>query len=308
MKVVLVGGSGLIGRRIAALLAGRGDRVTVLSRDPARAGERLPVGVSVESWSPHDPAELADRLRGAGAVVNLAGVPIGPRPWTPGRRRAILESRITATRAIVSALGSLEADERPAVLLSASGTDTYTGQDAVPATESSPPSSGFLADVCLAWEAEAERASALGIRVAIIRIGFVLAPGAKALGLYTIPFRLHLGGPIGSGRQWMSWVHLDDVARLAVLALDDDRVAGPINAVGPNPARQADVAKAIGAALGRRSWLRVPAWAVRLALQGQATLPLDSRRVLPARALALGFRFTWTDLRAAMRDVLRGAA
>jgi len=305
MKTVLVGGSGLIGRRIAALLVERGDRVAILSRDPARTSRRLPAGVTVEAWSPNDPADLADRLRDADAVVNLAGVPIGPRPWTPGRRRAILESRVIATRSIVAALGSLEAGSRPAVLLSASGTDTYTGQDDVPATESSPPSSGFLADVCRAWEAQAERASALGVRVAIMRIGFVLAPGAKALGLYTIPFRLHLGGPIGSGRQWMSWVHVDDVARLAVFALDDARVAGPINAVGPNPARQADIAAAIGAALDRRSWLRVPAWAVRLALQGQATLPLGSRRVLPARALELGFRFVWTDLRAAMDDVLR---
>ena len=304
MKVVLVGGSGLIGRRIAALLAGRGEDVLILSRDPAKRRGRLPAGVAVEAWSPSDPAGLSDRLNGTDAVVNLAGVPIGPRPWTPGRKRAILESRITATRSIVAALGPLETGSRPAVLLSASGTDTYTGQDAVPATESSPPSSGFLADVCRAWEAEAERASALGVRVAIMRIGFVLAPGAKALGLYTIPFRLHLGGPIGSGRQWMSWVHIDDVARLAVFALDDARVVGPINAVGPHPARQADVAAAIGTALGRRSWLRVPAWAVRLALQGQATLPLDSRRVLPARATELGFRFTWTELPAAMRDVL----
>ena len=304
MNVAIVGGSGLIGRRIARHLLDRGDTVLIVSRRPGTIGGRLPNGVRAVGWTPGDAIALASEIRGIDVVVNLAGVAIGPRPWTPGRRRAILESRIVATRTIVEAMGLLAAAERPRALVSASGTDTYTGQDATPVTEEAPASHDFLADVCVAWEAEAARARDLGVRVAIVRTGFVLAPEAKALALFALPFRLRLGGPIASGRQWMSWVHIDDLVGLYTLAIDDPQIDGILNGVGPAPARQEEVAAAIGVALGRRSWLRVPAWAVRLALQGQAVLPLGSRRVLPVRALELGYRFTWTDLDAAMVDVL----
>jgi uncharacterized protein len=307
MKVALIGGTGLLGRRIASRLAADGDAVLVLSRHGHQTSRLGSAGTTIERWTPGDPAGLAAVLRrhGIEAIVNLAGTPVGPRPWTAKRRRDILESRLSATGTIVDALAGLPEASRPRVLVSASGTDTYTGQDEALATEESPVSPGFLADVCLTWEAAADRAAASGVRVVKLRIGFVLAAGAKALGLYALPFRLGLGGPIGHGRQWMSWIHIDDVAGIVALAIHDDRVVGIVNAVGPDPARQRDVAAAIGSALGRRSWLPVPAWLVRLMLRGQAVLPLGSRRIAPARALAFGYRFTWTDLGEAMADVLR---
>ena len=308
MKVAILGGSGLLGRHIARGLLGRGDTVVILTRDPAGVRRRAIRGATLLPWSPDDPSRLAASISGLDAVINLAGVPVGPRPWTTARRTAILDSRLRSTRAVVEAMAELEPATRPRVLINASGTDVYTGQDRAVAPESSPASPGFLADVCLAWEAAANRAGESGVRVVILRIGFVLAPDAASLRLYALPFRLHLGGPIGNGRQWMRWIHIEDLVRLVLHALDDARVSGIVNAVSPAPARQADVADAIAAALGRRSWLRVPAWTVRLAMGAQSVLPLGSRRIAPARAVELGFRFDWIDLRAAMADVLASRA
>jgi uncharacterized protein (TIGR01777 family) len=301
-RVVLVGGSGKIGRALGRVLMEDGLEVVVLSRDPRRAARRGAVG-RVEAWSIDRLDELAERLAGARAVVNLAGVPVGPWPWWfPGRRRAIVSSRVDTTKAIVEAIRRLPAELRPGVLVSASGTDGYEGNDAEPATEATPFAEGFLAELCRAWEGEARRAEALGVRVAIVRTGFVL--GGPALAIYALPFRLGLGGPIGSGRQWMSWVHPDDVVGIYRLALTDDRVAGPINAVAPEPARQSVIAEAIGSALGRHSWLPVPGPLLRLAMGEAAILPLGSRRIVPARALELGYQFRWIELRAAMADAL----
>lgn len=304
MKVALVGGTGLLGRHIAAALRARGDEVLVLGRRESRWGACRNPAPGRRSWVPGDAADLASSLGGCDAVVNLAGTPVGPRPWTRGRRRAILESRLRATRTIVAALVLLPPPDRPRVLVSASGTDAYTGRDAAPATEASEPSHGFLARVCLAWEAEAERARSSGVRVVVLRVGFVLARDAAALRLYALPFRLGLGGPIGDGRQWMSWIHIDDVARIVCAAIDDDGLDGIVNAVGPEPARQAEIAAAIGRALGRRSWLRVPALIVRTVMRSQSILPLGSRRIVPTRLLERGFSFRWTDLESAMADAL----
>jgi uncharacterized protein (TIGR01777 family) len=303
MKVAIVGGSGMLGRHIAAGLVARGDEVTILTRRPESV-RSISSAIAVRPWTVADPAGLARTLRGIDAVINLAGVPVGPTPWTPGRRRAIRASRLDTTRAIVVALEILPTDHRPRVLVNASGTDTYTGLDATAATESTPPSDGWLAGICREWEGEAMRARSSDVRVVALRIGFVLASDAASLGIYALPFRLGLGGPLGDGRQWMSWIHVDDLVALVRFVLDEPRAAGIVNAVGPAPARQADVAAAIGAALGRCSWLRVPAWLLRLAMRSQAILPLGSRRIAPARAVELGFRFAWVDLRAAMADVL----
>ncbi len=238
-------------------------------------------------------------------MVNLAGAPVGPWPWTAGRRRTIVDSRLGPTSALVAALASLEPDERPAVLVSVSGTDRYTDVDATEAVESTPSGDGFLANVCEAWEAHARVAEDLGLRVVILRIGFVIAPGGPIMRLFALPFRVGLGGPLGSGRQWFSWVHLDDVVGLTRAALADARYDGPINVTGPTPVHQSDLAAAIGRALHRPARFRTPAWLIRLVMGDVSTLALGSRRVVPARALELGYRFRWTDLDAALRSAYR---
>jgi uncharacterized protein (TIGR01777 family) len=305
-RVAIAGGSGFIGQHLAASLVARGDDVIVLTRDPERARRRGRTQGRFVRWTGSNSGEAADLLDGFEAVVNVTGVPVGPKPWwLPGRKQAIRESRLGPTRAIVEALGKLPADRRPRVLVNVSGTDGYQGLDTQPVTEADDRATGFLPDLCHEWEAAARRAEAFGVRVAIVRNGFVLGPDAKALQLLVLPFRLHLGGRLGSGRQWMSWVHVDDVVGIMELAIDDERATGPFNATAPEPARQADAAAAIGAALGRRSWLPVPALPIRLALGEVSVLVLGSVRAVPARAIQLGYRHRWTDLHAAMRDVLR---
>ena len=199
-------------------------------------------------------------------------------------------------------------ERRPSVLVNVSGSDGYQGLDATPATEADDRATGFLADLCHDWEAAAHAAEGLGVRVAIVRNGFVIGPDARALQLLVLPFRLRFGGPLGSGRQWMSWVHVDDVVGIMTMAIDNPDASGPFNATSPEPVHEARVAAAIGRALGRRSWLPVPALPIRLVLRDVSVLILGSVRAIPTRAPALGYRFRWTDLDAAMRDVVASAA
>ncbi len=303
-RIVIAGGSGTIGRQLATALLAAGNGVDILTRNPARAADRLPPGARAVPWSIEGAPELAAVLDGATAVVNLAGVAIGPLPWTSGRKRAIRDSRLHATSALVHAIGRLPPERRPAVLVNASGTDVYVGHDAVAATETTPPADDFLARVCLDWEAAAREAEPLGVRVAIVRQAFVLAAEAPVLALLALPFRLFLGGRLGSGRQWFSWIHVSDLVALYRYVIDHPDLDGILVAAAPTPCRNAELAAALGRALGRPSWLAAPGWAIRLALGEESTLVLGSRRAVPARARALGFDFRYPDLDGALRDVL----
>jgi uncharacterized protein (TIGR01777 family) len=303
-RIVIAGGSGMVGRHLAAALLAAGNDVDVLTRDARRSSPRLPAGVRTVSWRAEPGEELAGTIAGATAVVNLAGTSIGPAPWTPRRKRAIRESRLQATTALVDAIRALPPDRRPSVLVNASGTDVYVGRDEAPATEDAAPGDDFLARVCVDWEGAAHAADELGIRVVILRHAFVLAPDAPVLGLLALPFRLFLGGRIGSGRQWFSWVHVDDLVALYRFVIANPDLEGTFNAASPTPCRNAELAAALARVLGRPNWLPAPAWAIRLVLREQSTLVLGSRRAVPARALAVGFEFRFADLDSALRDVL----
>ena len=304
-RVVIAGGSGLIGRHLASAFLDDGWSVDILTRDPRRAARRLLPGARVVAWSPAGRTrDLATVLADAAAVINLAGTSLGTRPWTPGRKRAILDSRVGSTEAIVRAIGSLPAERRPKVLANASGTDLYTGRDAEPADETTEPATDFLAEVCVRWEAAARAAESHGVRVVLVRQAVVLAPDATVLRLMALPFRLFLGGRVGSGRQWFSWIHVDDVVGIYRLAVVDPTVSGPIIAAAPQPTREAEFAAALGHALRRPAWLPVPGWALQVVLRGQATLILGSRRVVPARALGLDFAFRHPDLDEALAAAL----
>jgi uncharacterized protein (TIGR01777 family) len=302
MKVVLSGGSGLIGRAICPALVATGHEPVVLTRDPRRT-TRVPAGVRTVAWDPQELGAWADELADAGAVINLAGESIGRWPWTPGRKEALLESRRSATRALVLAIERLPPERRPTVLLSASGTDLYEGRDAQPADETTLPADTFLSRLVLAWEAEALPAEALGVRVVLMRTSPVMAPGAPVLRVLALPFRLFVGGRLGSGQFWMSWVDIDDAVGLYLWALESDTIRGPLNVAAPDPRRQSEFARVLAAALHRPSWFPTPAWVVRLVLRDQATLALGSRRIWPAKALALGYVFR----RPRLEDSLRHA-
>jgi uncharacterized protein (TIGR01777 family) len=305
MRIVIAGGSGLIGRRLSASLIADGHVVRVLTRNLDRARRRLPPTAEPLAWDPQgDRVAIADALRSADAVVNLAGVSIGGAPWTPGRKRAILDSRLRATNAIVEGIERLPAGQRPATLVNASGIDVYGDRRDVELAEDGPTADTFLARVSLAWEGTARRAEQLGVRVVACRTAFVIAADAPAFRLLTLPSRLFLGGRLGGGDQPFTWIHLDDVVGLYSLALHDLSLTGPLNLVAPEIPPQRDVVRAIGRVLGRPAAFPAPAALLRLLLWGQADLLLHGRRAVPAKATAAGYVFRFPTIEAALREAL----
>jgi uncharacterized protein (TIGR01777 family) len=306
MRIVIAGGSGFLGRRLAAAWLAAGDEVTVLTRNPSRAARLQTAGSpSVARWDPpRVDDDLVGALRGADAVVNLAGVPIGGRPWTPGHKRAILQSRLDATGAIVGAMGQLPVPDRPKVLVNASGIDVYGDRPDGQLTEDSEPGDSFLAGVVVSWEVAARAAEGLGVRVVLARTALIVAPEALAWRLVLLPFRLFAGGPLGSGRQRFTWIHVDDAVGLYDLALRDETIAGPLNMVAPEVPTQRELARAIGRAMHRPAIFPAPAILLRLVLWGQADIVLHGRVAVPAKALAAGYAFRHGTVESALRDVL----
>lgn len=304
MKVVIAGGTGMLGRVLGGSLAADGIEIVVLSR---RTGNPAPpAGVRVAPWDGRTLERVwASELAGADAVVDLCGLSVGTWPWTSGTRARLRSSRLEPRAALVEAIAGLAAADRPRTLLAISGTDGYVGSDAVPAGEDTPLADTFLGRLCADWEAAAQPAADLGVRVVIARSSVVVATGAPVLARLALPVRLFVGGRIGSGRQWFSWVHVADWVAAMRRLLDDPAFEGPVNIASPGALQQAEVARALGRVLRRPSLVPTPALAVRLVLGGQADLVLGSRRVAPARLHAAGFEFVWADFEAAVRDVLR---
>jgi uncharacterized protein (TIGR01777 family) len=249
--------------------------------------------------------DWAKELSGAQGVINLAGASIGSRRWTRRRMEELISSRLSATGALVQALARTPADRRPPVLVNASGIDYYGDRGDEVIAEDGAPGDSFLARLSQQWEAAAQKAEPLGVRIVRIRTAMVFAHDALAFRLLALPFRFFGGGPLGNGRQWFTWIHLDDIAGLYRLALEDSRASGPINAVAPDVRREREVAKEIGRVLHRPAFLPAPALLLRLALGAQAQLLLDGRHATPAQAQALGYRFKFGGLREALEDVTR---
>ncbi len=300
MKVLVTGGSGFIGRALCETLAARGDRIVALLRRPAAAGH-LPPGVERIQWdaSSAPPPRAFD---GVDTVVHLAGESVAQR-WTAERKRRLRASRVDGTRNLVTALAALE--RRPRVLVSASAIGIYGDRGEETVSEESAPGHDFLADVCVAWEEEARQAEALGLRVTLLRIGVVLGEGGGALARMLVPFKLGLGGPIGSGRQWMSWVHRDDVVGCVLHALDQPAATGALNVTAPEPVRNLEFTRTLGAVLRRPTLFPVPGFALRLGFGEMAGVLLGGQRVLPARTTASGYSFRFPALAPALRDILR---
>ena len=302
MRVIIAGGTGLIGRALAADLAAGGREVIVLSRSPERA-TGLPAGVRAERWDGRTAQGWGHLVNGAEAMVNLAGENLAAGRWTPERRRRIRDSRIHAGEAVVAAIGA--ADAKPRVLIQASAVGYYGPRGNEELTETAPPGNDFLARLCLAWEASTAAVESFGIRRASIRTGIVLSPRGGALPRLILPFRFFAGGPLGNGRQWYPWIHLaDEVAAIRFL-IETEAAAGPANLTAPHPVTNAALSTTIGRVLGRPALLPAPGFALRLALGDMATVVLDGQRAVPSRLLALGFRFRFPDVEEALRDLLR---
>lgn len=290
MKVVIAGGSGLIGTALCRALSAAGHEVVILTRSTAGTATSGP-SVRAVVWQPPNLGDWTTEIADAGAVINLAGASIGRWPWTSRRKQILRDSRLSATRVLVDTLAVLPEGARPAILLSASGTDVYEGRDETPADEDTSPGSSFLARLCLDWEAEAQRAKGLGVRVVLLRTSSVIARGTPYLRFVSLPYRLLVGGRLGSGRQWVSWVDLADAVGLYLFALESETIHGPLNVSAPDPRQQVAYAHSLATSLHRPCRFWTPGWIVRLLLFDQATLALGSRRIWPAKALAAGYTF-----------------
>ena len=292
MRVLVTGGTGFIGATVCHALRAAGHAVTVVSRRPT------PGAFDTIGWE-----DLAGIIGDCHGLVNLAGEPIAGRRWTPEQKARIRDSRIDATRLLVDAVAASTA--RPQILVSASAVGYYGPHGDEPLDETAPAGDDFLAGVCQAWEAEARRAEPFGLRVVTLRLGIVLATQGGALARMVTPFRAFLGGSLGDGRQWMSWIHRDDVTGLIVDILANPSYRGPVNATAPQPVTNHDFAVTLAATLARPAWLRTPAFALRLALGEMATMLLTGQRVLPAIAGTLGYHWRYPELTRALHASVR---
>ena len=302
MKVVIAGGSGFLGQALCRKLAENDHELVILTRGSSRMDGK----VRYVTWPAADePGQWREEINGAGAVINLAGANLADKRWTHHRKEELHASRVTPTRALVSAIR--DASVRPPVLLSGSAIGFYGGvpEGGPEFDESGPPGSDFLATLVVDWEAEAHAADALDCRVVLIRTGIVLSRDGGALRKLITPFKFYVGGPLGTGRQVMSWIHLEDWVSLVAWLTGNPSAAGAYNCTAPNPATNEDLSKALGQALGRPSWLRVPGFALRILIGEMAAVALlAGQRVIPRRALDAGFSFRYPDLSSAMRSAV----
>jgi uncharacterized protein (TIGR01777 family) len=302
MRVVIAGGSGFLGRALSARLIAGGHDVTILTRG---ATDR-PGGPRVVLWNPDGTADVWLRaLDGADAVVNLAGAGIADRRWTPARKAELRASRLPSTQSLAHAIETV--GQRPSVFIQGSGIGYYGASlDDREIDESHQAGGDFLGRLCVEWESAAAPIAALGCRVVYVRTGIVLGRDGGALPKMALPFRLFAGGPTGSGRQYMPWIHVDDWVALVAWAIGNPAVAGPLNACAPAPVTNDAFARALGRALGRPSWLRAPAFGLHLALGRELSelLLLNGQRAIPRRALALHFHFSHADLDDALGALL----
>lgn len=303
MRVIITGGTGLIGQALGAELARDGHEVIALSRDPDRPAGRLPAGMRAERWDGRTAAGWGPLADGADAIVNLAGASLAGGRWTPARKALLRDSRVDAAHAIVAALAA--AERRPRVVVHGSAVGYYGVHGDETLTENSPAGDDFLARLVVEHERAIAAVRDHGVRLAIARTGVVFSPRGGALPLMVLPFRLFAGGPVGGGRQYISWIHLaDEVAALRFL-IEDDRADGVFNLTAPRPVTNAEFGQAVGRVLHRPSFVPTPAFPLRLALGEMATVVLDGQRVVPGRLAELGFTFRFPDAEAALRDVLR---
>jgi len=299
MKILITGASGLIGTALRRSLAEKGRGMLLASRREPKDERHI-------QWDPSTGFADEDlvRLEGLDAVVHLAGESISGLRWTDEKKKAIRDSRVQGTRTIIEAFARLE--KKPKVFISGSATGFYGDRGDSEMNESNSAGDTFLSEVCKEWEAESRRAEDMGIRTVLLRTGIVLSKNGGALATMLTPFKLGVGGVVGSGKQWMSWVSLDDVVGIINFVLENEEIHGPVNAVAPNPVTNAEFTKALGKELYRPTILPLPEFAVKLVFgeMGDALL-LDSTRVVPKRLLEAGYEFKFTDLQPALRHALK---
>jgi uncharacterized protein (TIGR01777 family) len=298
VKVLVVGASGFIGRRVVGLLAERGDHVVVTGRSEKRLDKIFGNKASPFAWDPNSGPPPVEALKNVEGVINLAGEPVAKGRWTKAKKRRIRESRVLGTRNLVEGLAAQE--KKPAVLVSASAVGYYGDRKHNALNEDSVPGDGFLTEVCKEWEAEAGKARDAGIRTAIVRVGVVLGREDGAYPLMSKPFRLFVGGPMGLGKMWMSWIHVDDIAGIFLHCLDSEAADRVYNGTAPHPVSNLEFTATLASVLRRPALFPVPPAALRLGLGAFADVVTASQRVVPLRTIGLGYAFKYPELRAAL--------
>lgn len=303
MKVAITGATGFVGSRLVELLNAEGHQLLVLTRNPTAAQKIFPnsvFNVEIVAYTPTESGSWQQAIAGCDAVINLAGEPIAEERWTLERKQSILKSRQLGTQKIVEAIAI--ANPKPSVLINASAIGYYGTSETATFEETSPPGNDFLAQVCQSWEAEAAKVLVTGTRLVILRLGIVLGMGGAIAKMIT-PFKLFAGGPIGSGRQWFSWIHRDDLVNLILQALTRSDIEGVLNATAPNPVRMAEFSMVLGQVLKRPSWLAVPGFALEALLGDGAMVVLEGQQVLPLRTLTTGFEYQYPEVKQALEAI-----
>ncbi|XQQ07712.1 MAG: TIGR01777 family oxidoreductase [Leptolyngbya sp. IPPAS B-1204] len=306
MKVAVTGATGFVGSRLVQRLQQSGHQILVLTRNADRSKQIFPASafpnVEIIAYTPLASGSWQAEIAGCDGVVNLAGAPIAESRWTPERKQEILDSRKIGTEKIVEAIA--QANPKPSVLVNSSAIGYYGTSETATFDETSPAGQDFLAEVCQAWEAAAEAVKQTGTRLVILRTGIVLGDGG-ALAKMLTPFRLFAGGPLGSGKQWFSWIHIDDLVNLILRALTEPTMEGVLNATAPEPVRMAELCHTLGQILHRPSWLPVPAAALELLLGDAAKVVLEGQQVLPKRTQAIGFTYQYPTVKQALQDIVQ---
>ncbi|MEH1784465.1 TIGR01777 family oxidoreductase [Nostoc sp.] len=305
MKVAITGATGFVGNLLVQRLHAKGHKIVVLTRNTAFAQKVFPSeafpNIEIVAYTPNASGSWQNVIASCDGVVNLAGEPIGEGRWTPERKQEILNSRKLGTQKIVEAIAN--ANPKPTVLINASAIGYYGTSETATFDETSLSGNDFLAQVSQAWEAEATKVKDSGVRLVILRFGIVLGNGG-ALGKMIPPFKLFAGGPIGSGRQWFSWIHVDDLVNLILQALSKSEIEGIYNATAPNPVRMADLSQTLGQVMNRPSWLPVPAFAIEALLGDGAIVVLEGQQVIPKRTVETGFEYKYPNLQSALTQIL----
>ena len=302
MRVIITGGTGLIGRPLSQALVAAGHEVVVLTRNPQKV-KNLPAGVRLQQWDGASAAGWGELADGAHAIVNLAGEGIADGRWSSARKQAIRQSRIDAGKAVMAAIQA--ATTKPKVLVQSSAVGYYGSEtgDAL-LNEAHSPGADFLAKVCFDWELSTAAASRQGVRRAVIRTGIVLSNEGGAFPKVVMPFNFFAGGPLGNGKQWMPWIHWEDQVRAIQFLIDNDQAEGAFNLSAPNPVRNSEMAKAIGAVKGRPAFMPAPGFAINMVFGEMGTVVLDGQRAVPQHLQELGFEFKYNTVEAALRDLL----
>lgn len=301
MIILVVGGTGFVGSKLRHELVLTGHEVIVLTRDESRAQSILGSSIKVFAWDDLKSKQAVDLLKNVECVVNLAGESIGNSHWTKKKKERILNSRIDTTREIISAIESQLLN--PKILVNASAIGFYGPCGDEEISEYAGAGKDFLANVCKAWEEEAFKAEKLGLRVSTVRIGLVLGKGG-ALDKMTLPFKFFMGGTIGVGTQWVSWVHIDDLVKLIRFVIETNSISGPVNAAAPQPVNMQEFCKLLGKVMNRPSWLNVPGFMLRIILGEMSGMLLNGQRVMPKKILQAGYNFKFPTLKDALEDIL----